>query len=233
MLRRRKLLVFMDAVGITEAYKPIWERMLVRVGITQSNTHVILRTSYTAFKGKSHLEWKKTRKQPGFNTNPQMQYRVRKWVAECIVTHKPDMIVCFDPALLFLLNPDWAQATLDKLRGGLYICFDIPWIVTLPLTAFHTKAKSTDIAKLNQGFVEKGDFNDYKKTIEFDADGNLIDEDERDIDQENEDARMEWHEPVIIPYGKMILRWDYEKVARLLSRIPVEELDYASVTKGT
>lgn len=236
MKRRHKLLVFQDAIGITEGYKTIWERLLAKCGITTMNTHVILRTSYTTFPRKQHLEWKKTRKQPGFNTDPVMQRRVTKWVMECIAHHKPDLIVCFDPALLFLLNPDWSQATLDRLRGGLYIQFDIPWVVTLPLTAYHTKAKSTDIAKLNQGFVEKGDFNDYKQTLDFDADGNLLDDsvdgDERDIDQENEDSRMEWHEPITIPYGKLVLKWDFEKVARLLSRIPVEDLDYSSVKLG-
>lgn len=230
-LRRHRLLVFMDAVGITEGYKPLWHRLLTRVGITEQTVQVTLRSSYHHFSGKQHLEWKKTRKQPGFNTNLAMQARVKKWVQGVIEQHQPDLIVCFDPALLFLLNPDWSQATLDKLRGGLYIELGVPWVVTLPMTAYHTKAKSTDIAKLNQGFIEKGDFNDFQKELDYSSlDSPEDDEDSEDqeteTDRRNEDSRMEWHEPIIIPFGKTVLRYDFEKVQRLLSRIPVEELTY-------
>lgn len=233
--RRHRLLVFMDAVGVTEGYKPIWHRLLNLVGITDVNTQVTLRSSYHHFSGKQHLEWKKTRKQPGFNTDEMMQRRVTNWVVSVIEQHEPDLIVCFDPALLFLLNPDWGQATLDRLRGGLYIAMNVPWVVTLPLTAYHTKAKSTDIAKLNQGFVEKGDFNDFQKELEYNTIDSDDGDDEDDQDQEtesdrrNEDSRMEWHEPIIIPFGKTVLRYDFEKVQRLLTRIPVEELNYASI----
>lgn len=229
MKRRHRVLVFMDAIGITENYKPIWWKLLNGTGITEQNTYVVLRTSYTAFPGKKHLEWKKTRKQPGFNTDAGSQNRVSQWVDECIKQHQPDLIVCFDPALLFLLNPDWSQATLDKLRGGLYIEKDVPWVVTLPLTAWHTKAKSTDIAKLNQGFVEKGDFNDFKQELEYDSLNGESDDEEKDYEEENEKARMEWHEPVVIPFGKIVLQKDFEKVARLLSRIEVEDLNYAGI----
>lgn len=231
MKRRHRVLVFMDAIGVTQNYKPIWWKLLNEAGITETNTHVTLRTSYTAFPKKQHLEWRKTRKQPGFNSDASMQARVTAWVRSCIAQHEPDLIICFDPALLFLLNPDWSQATLDKLRGGLYIEFNLPWVVTLPLTSYHSKAKSTDIAKLNQGFVEKGDFQDYKQELEYDELNSKddSDDDERDIDDENEKARMEWHEPVVIPFGKIVLRYDLQKVARLLSRIEVEDLDYASI----
>ena len=221
-------MVFQDAIGVTAGYKGIWWKLLNGAGITEQNTHVVLRTSYSAFTNKRHLEFRKTRKQPGFNSDPGMQSRVRSWVADCIAQHQPDLVVCFDVSLLFLLNPDWAQGTLDKLRGGLYIERGIPWVVTLPLTSYHSKAKSTDIAKLNQGFVEKGDFEDFKQEIQYDKVDDEDDE-ERDIDQENEDARMEWHEPVVIPFGKIVLQYDLEKVGRLLSRIPVEDLDYASI----
>lgn len=232
--RRHRLLVFTDAVGITEGYKPIWHRLLGVVGITEQNTQVITRTSYHHFSGKQHLEWKKTRKQPGFNTDSIMQSKVTKWVRSVIDQHSPDLIVCFDPALLFLLNPDWNQATLDKLRGGLYIVMDIPWVVTLPLTAYHTKAKSSDIAKLNQGFVEKGDFNDFQKELDYASigeseDDEEVEDQETESDRRNEDSRMEWHEPIIIPFGKTVLRYDFQKVQRLLVRIPVEDLSYAQL----
>lgn len=224
---------------MTENYKPIWTKLLSKVGINEQNTRIIFRTSYEAFPRKVHLEWKKTRKQPGFNTDPGMMLRVREWVENCIRRHEPDLIVCFDPALLFLLNPDWSQATLDKLRGGLYIEYNIPWVVTLPLTAWHNRAKAKDIAKLNQGFQEKGEFEDYVKEIDYeelskkDDDSDEDEDDERDFEDENEKARMEWHEPVVIPFGKIMLKFDFEKIARLLSRIPdKEENSYAIESRG-
>jgi len=232
MKRRHRGLVFVDAIGITSGYKPIWLKLLAKAGITEVNTHVTTRSSYQHISGKKHLEWKKTRKQPGFNTDPTMQRRVESWVDDCVAMHKPDLVICFDPALLFLLNPDWSQATLDKLRGGLYIEKGIPWVVTLPLTAYHSRAKSNDIAKLNEGFVEKGEFEDFKKEIDYEnlnKDEDDDEDDERDQESDNEKARMEWHEPVIIPFGKIVLGFDLAKVGRLLSRIPVEDLAYADI----
>lgn len=215
--RRYHLLVFEDSVGITAGYKGIWHELLDKCGLQDTVVRVMVRSSYATFKKKQHLEWKKTRKQPGFNTNPQMQQQVRSWVQHCIEQHKPDMIVCFDPALLFILNPIWQQATLDTLRGGLYIAMGLPWIVTLPLTAHHSKMKPKDIAKLNQGFVEKGDFEDYRNSIESEDED---DEDEmNNADDEHDSSRMEWHEPIVIPYGRIVLEFDYQKVARILGRI--------------
>lgn len=229
--RRRILLVFEDAVGITDAYRELFDSLLKRAGITEQNTRVIRRRSYQAFTRKEHLEWRKTRKQPGFNSDELMQQRVRQWVLSCFRDHTPDMVVCFDPALLFLLNSDWAQATLDKLRGGLYIELGVPWVVTLPLTAFHTKAKATDIAKLNQGFIEKGEFNDYKKELDYNDLESDDEDDERDEDDENDKSRLNWHEPIIIPFGKIVLDYDWQKVARILGRIPVDS-QYAIASKG-
>lgn len=236
--RRKVLLVFEDAIGVTQGYKGLFDSLLLRCGITETTTRVIRRRSYDAFSKKQHMEWRKTRKQPGFNSDPVMQARVRAWVTDCFERHEPDMVVCFDPALLFILNADWSQATLDKLRGGLYIEMGVPWLVTLPMTAHHNKAKATDIAKLNQGFVEKGEFEDFKKELDYaDLDSGESDDDEsddeRDIDDENEKARMEWHEPIIIPFGKIVLEYDWQKVARILARIPAEAMSaYALESKG-
>jgi hypothetical protein len=236
--RRKRLLIFEDAVGVTKAYRPMLDRLLIINGVTEANCHVMIRSSYKKFLGKRHLMWKKPRKQPGFNNDPRSMAEVRFWVLDCIEQHKPDVIVCFDPALLFLLNPDWAQATLDTLRGGLYIEFGIPWIVTMPLTAFHTRAKSTDIAKLNDGFVEKGEFEDFKKELDYTSmseDSDSVGDGDNDSDEGDDEftgshhddgrdsASMEWHEPIVIPFGRMILEYDFAKVARILSRVEIND----------
>lgn len=219
--RRYTLLVFEDSVGVTAGYKGIWMDLLNKVGLQDSVVMVKVRSSYLHFRKKEHLEFKKTRKQPGFNTNPNVQRRVEEWVATCIAQHKPDIIACFDPALLFLLNPVWNQATLDTLRGGLYIRFGIPWIVTLPLTAYHSKMKPKDIAKLNQGFTEKGDFQEYLESMHGDDEDSEEDDDVKGPGEYEDDDKstMEWHEPIIIPYGRIVLEWDFQKVARVMGRI--------------
>lgn len=233
--QRHQLLVFEDIVGVGKGYKTLFEKQLLRAGINPQNTRVVTRSSYLTFTKKQHLEWKKTRKQPGFNTDPAMQRRVRQWVLQCIADHKPHMIICFDPALLFILNPDWSQATLDKLRGGLYIEFNIPWLVTLPMTALHNKAKATDIAKLNQGFIEKGEFDDFKKELDYESlsnDDSEDEDDERSEEDDNDKASMEWHEPLVIPFGKIMLDFDFNKAGRILSRIPVEDVNSYLTAKG-
>lgn len=205
--RRHRLLVFQDAVGISSGYMGIWKSLLERTGLGEKHTHVVLRSAYSNFSKGHLLEWQKKRKQPGFNTNVQKQMATRAWVKMVIEQHEPDMVACQDPALLFLLNNKWDQATLDRLRGGFYVAFDLPWIVTLPITAFHAKMDKKDIAKLNEGYTEKADFEEFRDDEESDA-------------EDEDDGTMEWHEPVVTPYGKIVLEFDYQKVARIMARIP-------------
>lgn len=242
--RRHNLLVFEDIVGVQGGYKGLFREQLEKAGINEKNTRVTSRSSYKIFTKKQHLIWKPPRKHPGFNTAPDSKRRVFDWVNQCIQQHTPDLIVCFDPAILFIFNPDWAQATLDKLRGGLYLDLGIPAVITLPMTALHNKAKASDIAKLNQGFTEKGEFDDYKKEIELstltidnDGDSEADDSDDddddfgtSDVDSRNEESKMEWHEPIIIPFGKIMLEYDFGKVGRLLRRIPVGTVNGYSIT---
>lgn len=134
-----------------------------------------------------------------------------------------------DPAILFLLNPDWKQCTLDTLRGGVYIHLGIPWVVCLPITAWHSKAKAKDIAKLNEGFLEKGDFEEFKAERESEED----DDEDDEVDEEDDRAKMEWHDPIVIPYGRIVLRFDLQKMARLLGRLRKKERFKNETTRET
>jgi hypothetical protein len=208
--RRKRLLVFVDAVGITSGYKSQWDGLLHQTGIQERFVHVVTRSAYGVFKKGDLLEWSKTRKQPGFNTDLSKQAKLTSWVDQVIQQHQADMVCCMDPALLFLLNPVWSQATLDKLRGGVYIRKGIPWVVSLPITAIHNKMKQTDIAKLNEGFTDKVEYEEYRSAEENDE--------ESPTDEEDEET-MEWHEPIIVPMGVIMLRFDFQKIARLLGRL--------------
>ena len=206
--RRLKLLVFTDAVGISDGYKKLWDNLLSQTGLDDKFVHVQTRSAYSFFKKSDLLEWSKQRKQPGFNTDEAKQAKLVNWVIDVLNQHQPDMVMCMDPALLFLLNPIWSQATIDKLRGGLYLYRGLPWIVSLPITAFHNKMKQADIAKLNDGYTDKVDFEEYRSS-----------EDGDEPDDESDEETMEWHEPIIVPMGRIILRFDLEKTARILRKL--------------
>lgn len=202
--------MFPDSVGINGGYLYSFKSLLARAGILETQVTYQIRSAYSAFSKGKLLEWKKTRKQPGFNTQPANMRALAVWVQDVIVGFEPDLIICMDPSMLFMVNQDWNQCTLDRLRGGVYIIDSKPWVVMLPITALNTKMKQADIAKLNQGYTEKADFDEFNSDSEED--------DTSDSDDDRE--RMEWHEPITVPYGRFVLDKDMEKVARLIARIP-------------
>jgi hypothetical protein len=215
--KRQLILFFEDAVGITKGYKPILQRMLNAAGLGEKTHRYAFRSVYKRFDKKMVLEWSGNRKAPGFSRKPQVQSALRAYVNECIAQHQPAFIVAMDPSILFLFNDNWDQATIDKLRGGVYqyhaeVAGIVPCIVTLPLTAYHNKVSSKDIAKLNEGFVEKADFEEWREKI---ADG----DEDASADSEDEDNTMEWHEPIQVHMGHIMLMFDFAKLARLMIRI--------------
>lgn len=211
--KRKSVLVFEDAVGITKAYRPIFDRICRKGGLSESTTRFSIRSTYRKFDKQLLLKWKPPRKTPGFNEDPRVQRSLQLYVDECIRQHEADFVLCMDPSILFLYNPDWSQAKLDTLRGGVYL-YDsggrtIPTLVTLPLTAFHSKVSSKDIAKLNEGFTEKADFEEWRNS----------EEDESEDAPEDEEEEMQWHEPTIVPMGHIQLMFDFAKMARILGRM--------------
>lgn len=226
-----KVLVFEDKSGISEGYLGIWQNLLYKAGLGKDNAVVERRSLYHSFNTHDVLEWRKPRKQPGFNTRESNQRAIRLWLSDVISTHKPDLVICMDPALLFLCNPEWEQATIDKLRGGVYVLAGIPWVISMPVTAYYSKAKPKDIAKLNDGFLDKGEFEDFQRegvTIDAESDSeDEIDPNEakmiydRDSDDDRHIARLmsQWHEPIVVPYGRIVLSFDLSKAGRILRRI--------------
>lgn len=228
--RRAKLLVLMDKVGISDGYKGIWENLCRKHGLPDSFVRISLRSTYRTFQSNRILEWHLPSKLPGFSTNSNTQDALRRWVQEVIIQHEPDAILCMDPALLFLYNDNWNQAKLDTLRGGVYILFGIPHVVCFPITAYHSKAKPKDLAKLNDGFIEKGDFTEFQQESTIDGDDDSEDEDDDEdkaatFDRDSDDDRhvtrhmMQWHDPIVVPYGRIVLGFDLEKTSRILTRV--------------
>jgi len=192
------VLIFEDKLGISSGYESIWAHLMMSSGF--ANYDLIRRNSFRSLGKSMQLLVKKgNRKTPGFNPDEQVQYRIRQWVMSQITALKPVGILCMDPVMLFMLNPDWDQATLDILRGGVYRIQEIPTIVTLPISAWHNKKQMKDIARMNEGHVEEDEWEESHGGDETDSEYNSI-----------------WMEPVVVPYGKFVLSADIKKLARVI-----------------
>lgn len=199
MSRPLSILLFEDKLGISAGYQSIWNGLLLKTGLTGVN--IYRRNSHSVFKNQLMLLTRKgNRIAPGFNESPGTQNILRRWMMTQITATDPTICVCMDPALLFICNPDWNQATLDKLRGGVYRYADRPFVVMLGLSAWHNKKKEKDIARLNEGYTDEEEWEEAHGGDEQDTDG----------------IGSIWLEPVSVPFGKFVLTKDLEKVNRVL-----------------
>lgn len=192
------ILIFEDKLGITAGYESIWANLMLSSGLARYD--VIRRNSFRSLgKNLQLLVRKGNRVTPGFNPDEQAQYKIRTWVLSQVQTLKPLGIICMDPVILFMLNPDWDQATLDTLRGGVYRIEGIPTVVSLPISAWHTKKQMKDIARMNEGHMEQDDWEMAHGGDESDLELNHL-----------------WLEPTVVPYGKFVLSADIKKFARVI-----------------
>ncbi len=210
----KPILLFEDKLGITPGYEGIWQSLLLKIGFI--DTTVIRRNTFKSLGSRVRLLTRSgNRKAPGFNPDTRVQMVLRKWVEAEIKRLNPALILCMDPALLFILNPDWDQATLDKLRGGVYRVYGVTWLVMLPISAWHQKKSDKDIARLNDGFTSRDAWE--KATILDHVTGEEVTDSEED-DEDDDRVGGVWLEPVVIPSGQFILTKDLEKARRLYIR---------------
>ena len=201
------ILLFEDKLGITAGYESIWQNLLLKTRLHGATIH--RRSTYKAFKDQLDLLIRKgNRNSPGFNPSPQTQAKLKGWVSQQINMTQPQLIIMMDPALFFLVNPDWDQATPDNLRGGNYPLAGRPCIIMLGLSAWHTKKSQKDIARLNDGFTDKEEW----------------EEEQGGSEQDSQNQGAIWLEPVSVPYGKFVLEKDLEKVSRVLQREILKEV---------
>ena len=206
----KRILWFEDKLGVTDGYMPIWTGLMAASklpnGFSLLSIDFIRASCYKSLNslGLQFLVKQGNRIQPGFNPDESVQHRLTSWVMESIKRADPIMCISTDPALGFLANPDWSQATSDNLRGGVYEVANRPWLCTLPISAWHQKKSSKDIAKLNEGYTNKQDW-----------------EEDREEDEEDDSDAKEnfWMEPYTVPEGKFVLRADMMKAARITYRI--------------
>jgi len=193
----KSILLFEDKLGISSGYEPIWQSLLLKTGLIGYEMN--RRNSFRSLATKVQLLTKyKNRIAPSFNPDPRGQQIITQWVKTQISLCKPAGIICMDPALTFLMNPNQDQSTLDTLRGGVYEIFKTPTVISLPISAWHTKKKEKDIARMNEGFMDEEEW-------------------EEATDSDNELNHI-WLEPIVVDYGRFVLHSDLSKLARILER---------------
>lgn len=221
-----KILVFQDKLGITPGYKSSWEEMLLSAGLLDSSHRFFFERSYAHFKLDDLLQIKGNRKSPGFVEDPTCQIKLLKWVWEKIKFHGATHIVMMDPALFFIVNQHWEQATHDLLRGGVYHIRarpeetqTLPVLIMCPIHSINRGMKPKDIAALNNGFDSRDEWDDMYKgaklriapSEELESESNGSEE-----EQEAEDQTHWWYAPVVIPFGKFCFQRDLNKLGRIL-----------------
>ena len=219
-----RILVFEDKLGITEGYKHAWNSMLLSAGLLGPQFSFFHRKASQHIPQNQLLHWSKQRKTVGFSQNPEHRTATLRWVLGQIQITKATFVVLMDPALLFIVNQDWNQATNEILRGGVY---DIKvndtqrlkFLVTVPISAINRSVKMKDIAALNNGISDKDEWDELRgrgmgMSPVIDEDGNLDEDD--DSDEDDEVRSMEWYNPITVPYGKFCIQSDLHKLGRLL-----------------
>lgn len=200
----KSILLFEDKLGISSGYEGIWQSLLLKTGLTGFET--IRRNSFRSLGNKVQLlERQGNRKAPGFNRDSRSMAVVDRWARNQIRIINPSIVLCMDPAILFLCNPNWDQATLDNLRGGVYTIESIPFLIMLPISTWHTQKKESDIARMNDGFTIESEWDEERQ----------LDEDELN----QTDMNRLWIEPVVVPYGRFILSTDLSKAKRIIERL--------------
>lgn len=227
-----RILVFQDKLGITAGYRPKWLETLLAAGLMGPEFKYFYEQSYRHFHQSQLLMWKGNRKSPGFHEDPAKQIKLLRWMWDCIKLHNANVILLMDPALFFIVNQEWDQATTEKLRGGVYEMksedrLPIPVFVTAPISSINKGMKPKDIAALNNGFAEKDEWDDVygdesKVQKISGADTRLDDESEDESEDDEETHVMQWYAPVVIPYGKFCFTHDIAKMGRVLRQRALE-----------
>lgn len=193
------ILVFEDKLGITSGYLSTWENALFKVGLNhqQVRRYSIWKSPATSRIVPHLLVTHGNRKTPGFNPSGDIQLQVLHWVYHTIDAIKPEMIVIMDMALLGILEPNWANATIDNMRGGVYKLRGRPCLVMTPISAINTQRSVKDIRAMNDGAESEN---------EFEAD-------------EDRDPNELFIEPYSIKSGRWIFFSDLRKLSRLMTEL--------------
>lgn len=186
------VLLLEDKLGITAGYMDVWENYVIKQGLQPNRFR-----RYSAWKSPimsrhTLLIQKGNRKSPGFN--PDCQHALKNWFDDLLTQTLPEMIIVMDVALLGIFEPNWDNATMDNLRGGVYHYRGLVVLIMTPISAINKQRQLKDVRAMNDGS-----------------------ENEAEWDAEDHDPNELYIEPYTIRSGKWIFQRDLAKMVRLLT----------------
>lgn len=147
------ILWFVDRFGLPGSYHRIWLSALIRADLTPKefllvDLHRIMHRQLLAKLG--------SRKAPTWI--PTETDNIITKMNQQLQHHKPRAVVLASPESLAYLGLAPEHATLHNLRGSVYWKHGIPFIVTLPISAWNTLVSQKDIGAANYGFDSQESF---------------------------------------------------------------------------
>lgn len=215
-----EILYFEDPIGVTPGYRKLFDSL--SKGLAQPVS------LYRVFKKEELLVHRGNRKAPGYNTNSRVLDSVVAKYGELVQRYTPRIVVLTDPALLFLCvldrDADWAWATIDNLRGGIYKRMGTTIAVTYPLTAWYQDVRERDIAAANDGFASKEEYEEAVTDQDEGEDSDIEEVDLVEVDDERDSSHSDgtiFYEPIQtkVAVGKFCLQSDWEKIHRILETL--------------
>lgn len=147
-----RILYMTDKFGVSDGYKPAFERLLNKAGIRREQ--VILAHIYNLVP----KPLKKYGNESTWKFDVEQLDKIKAAFVQRLRAIRPALVVVSDPAILGVLaGGDRRLATLEKMRGGVYMFDGFRCIVTYPITAIHQRVDTRIIANDDTGEEDKQD----------------------------------------------------------------------------
>lgn len=147
------ILWYVDRFGLPGSYHRIWVSALLRADLTPKE---FLTIDLHRAMQRQLLTKLGSRKAPAWI--PTESDNIITKMNQHLQTHKPRAVVLAAPESLAYLGLAPEHATLHNLRGSVYWKHGIPFIVTLPISAWNTLVSQKDIGAANYGFDSQESF---------------------------------------------------------------------------
>lgn len=241
-MSKPRILWFVDRFGIPGAYKRIFIRLLGNAGLSPldvvtSNLHTVLSgTLLEKYKNRKAATWV-----------PNREKEIVGAMMQLAAIHQPKIIVISAPEALCILSLKPEVATLMNTRGGVYqvthkvtgedgkrrVTWEGKIMVTLPISAWHTHMRSVSMAggrEVDMIMAMGGDADSQDIEVIEDIDDSLETPDPEDSDDPDDVDNFK-HEPMVVPVGRVMLRFDYMKLGRLVNDLQVPSFEPDSHNK--
>jgi len=186
------VLWIMDRYGMPGQQRAAWANAAGQAGLSPMRVklmsmHDVLKgTLLTHFANRKAPTWRPERAEDIRNALAGLRQRIR-----------PCVVVLTAPETLLVSGLEASIATIDNLRGSVYVVDGIPHVVTMPMSAWTMHSSIKEIQHANYGMLSAEAM-------------------ERSIGDSSEDEEDGFfYEPLQVPTGKFFIQADLRKIARI------------------